>query len=44
MGLLAELASKDTQTGADVESLRHRLCLEWGRLNADDREAASYKP
>lgn len=44
MGLLAELAREDEQTGADIESLRRRLCLEWGRLNADDREAASYKP
>lgn len=27
----------------DMEVYVYRLCLEWGRLNADDREAASYK-
>lgn len=27
----------------DMEVYLYRLCLEWGRLNADDREEASYK-
>lgn len=27
----------------DMEVYVYRLCLEWGRLNADDREAMSYK-
>lgn len=27
----------------DMETYVYRLCLEWGRLNADDREAMSYK-
>lgn len=27
----------------DMEVYVYRLCLEWGRLNADDREALTYK-
>lgn len=27
----------------DMEVYVYRLCLEWGRLNADDREAMTYK-
>jgi len=39
----SEFMSRSLGLYADDEVYVYRLCLEWGRINADDREAATYQ-